>query len=247
MPNPNLSFAGLADLYLKPYGVAAAARPVGSVSKCDLSHEEEEKRQQNYGRDGGVLNSLSRLSKVGIALTLQSISKENLALALRGTISSSALGTVTDEAHTAYKGALLATKFMNPTEVVVENTGGTITFVDGTDYRVSGAGIVIIESGAITEAQNILISYSHPAIDVIEALTTGAGEYTIYFDGLNEAENNANVSVILHRAKFKLASSVGLISDDYVNLEVEGELLLDASQTGVGKSKFYRWSYPKAA
>ncbi len=247
MSKPNQSFLGLADCYLKPYGVAAAARAIGSVSRCEITHEEDEKRQQNFGRDGGTLNIVSRLTKAGINLTLQSISKENLALALRGTVSSAALGTVVAEAQTAYKGGLVSTAFMSPTVTEVTNAGDTVTYDEGVDYRVTGAGIVILETGTITEAQPILISYSHPAIDVVEALTTGATEYTLYFDGLNEAENNSNVSVVLHRAKFKLATTLGLISDDYVNLEVEGELLLDASQIGTGKSKFYRWSYPKAA
>ena len=246
MSKPNLSFRGLADLYLKAYGAAGGARGIGSVSKCDLTHEEEEKRQPNFGRDGGVLNTTRRLTKVGIALTLQSISKENLALALRGTVSSVEADSVVDEAVVATLDGLVPLAHLNASDVVVKNAAGSTTYVLGTDYLVTGAGIKPLSTGSITENQALKVSYDYPDQDVIEALTTGAGEYTVYFDGLNEAENNTNVSVVLHKAKFGLAKSVGLISDDYVNLEIEGELLVDASQIGVGKSKFYRWTYPGA-
>lgn len=248
MSKPNLSFRGLADLYLKAYGAAGGARGIGSVSKCDLTHDEEEKRQPNFGRDGGVLNTTRRLTKVGIALTLQSISKENLALALRGRVNSVEGGSVVDEAVVATLDGLVPLAHLNASDVVVKNEAGTTTYVLGTHYLVTGAGIKPLSGGAgfITEGQELTVSYTYPDQDVIEALTTGAGDYTIFFDGLNEAENNTNVSVVLHKAKFGLAKSVGLISEDYVNLEIEGELLVDASQIGAGKSKFYRWTYPAA-
>ena len=248
MTTPNLSFLGLADIYLKRYGVASAgAYPIGSVSKCDITHEEEEKTQQNFGRDGGTLNAVSRLTKVGINLTLQSLSKSNLALALRGTASSVAAGAVVDEVVVAKKGALVPLANVGATAVVVKNSAGSTTYVNGTDYTVTGAGIIPAEAGAITEDQSLKVSYSHPGADVVEALTSGTSEFTLYFDGVNEAEGNRNVSVAIWRIKTKLAKTVGLISDDFATLELEGEALLDATQIGALKSKFYRWAYAKAA
>lgn len=321
MSNANLSFLGLADVYLKPYGVAGAAVHVGSVSACDVTHEEDAKVQQNFGRDGGVLNTVRRLTSVGVNLTFQSLSINNLARALRGgilsvdgdsvvdedvtadhdvavaldnfnlvaspapvvknsagtttyvagtdytinsaagTITALSTGAITDaqalkvsythrsatETHTAYAGALIRTAKMDIGNVVVTNEAGTTTYVAGTDYRVTGAGVVILDGGSIADDSTVKVKYTYSAQQVVEALTQGQQEYTLYFDGLNEADNNRNVAVDLHRIKFGLPSSLSLIGDDFITMSVEGEALVDSTQTGVGASKFYRWTYPTAA
>lgn len=239
---PNRSFSGLGDFYAKLYGVTAAALPMGSISKCAITHDENTQRQQNFGRAGGTLNTKSRLTKVGVTMTLQSLSKSNLARALQGSASTVAAGAVVDEVHTAYKGALVPLENLNPTSVVVKNSAGSTTYVLNTDYEVSGLGIIPLASGAITDAQSIKVSYSHPDIDVVEALTSAAPELTIYFDGVNEAEANANIGVVMHRVKFSKAKQLALISEEFVSLELEGEMLVDSAKVGDAVSKFYRWA-----
>lgn len=244
----NLSFLGLADIYLKPYNSALPAIAVGSVSACEITHEENEIRQANFGRAGGTLNVVQRPSAVGINLTFQSLSIPNLARALRGGITDVASGSVTDEAHVAFKGALIRTARMNISDVTVTDTAEPTpaTFVAGTDYRVTGSGIVILEGGAIDDEDDILISYDYTDQQIVQALTQGGDEYTLYFDGLNEADGNRNVAVDIWRIKFGLPSNLQLIGEDFISMEVSGEALVDGTQTGVGASQFYRWIYPSA-
>ncbi|MEQ8511228.1 MAG: hypothetical protein RJP96_02770 [Algiphilus sp.] len=248
MTTKNLSFLGLADVYLKLYDGSGPAVHVGSVSQCDITHSEENLRQRNNGRDGGTLNTVARLDRVGVAITFQSLSIPNLARALRGTISDVAADSVTDEEHTAYKGALIRTEFMDISSVTVTDDEATPNpFTEGTDFRVTGAGIVILEDGTITDETTLLISYDYGAQRVVEALTEGQKEYTLYFDGLNEADGNRNVAVDIHRIKFGLPETLQMISDEYATLATTGEALLDPNQTGQGSSKFYRWAYPTAS
>ena len=247
MAKKNLSFLGLADVYMKKYGVAAPARYVGSVSACNIQHEEENLRQRNFGREGGTLNTVSRLDQVNVGITFQSLSIENLARVLRGGVTDVAADSVTEEPHTAYLGALVRTEHMNIESVVVTDSTSSTTYEEGTDYRVTGAGIVPLEGGSITDEEAILVSYDYTAQQVVEALTQGQEEYTLYWDGLNEADNNRNTAVDIHRIKLGLPEQLGLIGEGFITMSTTGEALLDATQTGVGASKFYRWIYPSAA
>lgn len=244
MAQVNKTFLGLADIYLKPFGGSGGHRPIGSVSTCQLTHSEEEVRARNYGIDGGTLSSVRRLDQVGVSLTLQSLSIPNLTQALRGTAQSIESGTVTAAEYTATPGELIRLPHVAPTSVSVTGASGTPTYVAGTDYKVTGAGIVPLEGGAITAASTVEISYSYGAQQIVQALTSGAAEYSLVFDGVNEAENNQVVVVDLHRIKFGLPESMDLIGDEFATLTIPGELLLDATQTGAGVSRFYRWTYP---
>lgn len=253
MPTPtpaaaNYSYSGLADCYLKPYGVAAASRAIGSVSVCQLTPTVDHKEQKNYGRDGGLLSTRDRLIGVAVKLTLESLSVANLALALRGTstdVASGQVATGSEETHTAYLGGLIRLAFINPTSVVVTDSVPT-TYVEGTDYIVTGAGIIPLASGTITDGSEIKVSYSYSAQKVIEALTEGVTDYTLNFDGINDADNNSPVVVDLWRLRPAIVKTIDLIGDNYATLEVDGQLLLDPTQTATGASKFFRWIYGSA-
>jgi hypothetical protein len=245
MPIVNKTFLGLADIYLKPFGGSGGHRPIGSVSACQLTHSEEEVRARNYGREGGTLNAVRRLDQVGVSLTLQSLSIPNLAQALRGTPQSIEAGTVTDEPYTATLGELIRLPHLSPTSVVVKSGDGVTTYGLNTDYKVVGAGVIPLEGGSIVNGP-VLISYAYGAQQVVQALTGANSEYGLVFDGINEAENNQVVVVDLYRIKFGLPESLDLIGDEFATLSITGELLLDASQTGAGASKFYRWAYAGA-
>ena len=134
---------------------------------------------------------------------------------------------------------------MNPAAVEVTNAAGTTTYDLGEDYKVTGAGVVPLEGGAITDNQDVLLSYTYEAQRIVEPFTTGQGEYTFYFDGLNEAENNTNVAVDLWRVKLNIPQTLSMIGDNYMRMATGGMLLLDSTR-GAAESKFYRWNYPGA-
>lgn len=79
-----------------------------------------------------------------------------------------------------------------------------------------------------------------PGTHVIEALTTGAQEFKMTFEGLNEAISGQQVNVTVHRLKIGATDSLQLIGDDFASLEVTGEVLLDTSITTAGKSQFFK-------
>jgi hypothetical protein len=245
MDNANKSFSGLADIYLGPYGVPGALRKLGSVSTCDLSPTVDHKEQKNYGLGGGLMSTRDRLTAVGVKLTLQSLSVPNLILALRGTstaIASGSVATGSDETHTVYLDALIRLRYINPSSVVVKSTDGETTYALGTDYTVTGAGVIPLSTGTMTEGDDVKIAYDYSAQQVVQALMNGAQDYVLCFNGVNEADNNNKVVVDLYRLRPAIVKTLALIGDNYADLALEGQLLFDSTQPS-DVSPFFSWVY----
>lgn len=182
---------------------------------------------------------------MGVNLTLLDLSPENLAIALRGTASEDvSAATVTDEAHTAYAGALIPLDFLpdtSQTVTVVINPGATPTSTtQDTDWTLTRAGITIIEGGAITDGSTIGVSYTKALQSMVEAMTESATEFELIFDGLNEAQSGKAVTVRVHRLKFSPAQGLNLIGDEFAELALEGTALIDTSITGSNLSKYFK-------
>lgn len=126
-------------------------------------------------------------------------------------------------------------------------TDGSVTWADlgvfaavaETDYEVRKEGLMIL-GGGIPDGCPISVAYSYGAYSVIEALTAGGEIYELSFGGLNEANNNSPVVLDVFRLKISAASALDFIGDDFASLEVKGKVLMDATKTGAGVSKYFR-------
>lgn len=72
----------------------------------------------------------------------------------------------------------------------------------------------------------------------IEALTAMGKEYTLIFEGMNDAQSGASVDVTVHRFKPTPAESLDLIGDDFATLKIKGSALVDKTQPA-GKSRYF--------
>jgi len=235
------SYIGKGKIYLGPYADNAKRRPVGNASALTLNITEEKKELLDFtAAGGGKANIVNRITAVELGMTLHDISPENLAVAAFGAASAVTAGGVTGEAHTAYKGGLVRLDFIpDPAQTLtVTGSGGTPTYVDGTDYVRVNAGIEILDGGSITDGLAIEVDYTKKAGNVVEALTQSGQEFKLTFAGLNEAQSGKEVVVDIHRVKFSPLQSLGLIADEFAGLELAGEALSDAAQTS--GSKFFK-------
>lgn len=223
--------------------------PVGNCSALTFTAEETKQELADYTTPGGgTRNSVSRISRVGMSMTAHDLSPQNLAMAYRGTVNEIAGGTsVTDERHTAYLGALVAFDDMadiSDTQLVVatkdpEDTATVL--VEGTDYTVSNAGIEILAGGAVVDEDEIALDYPKAAQTIMEALTDAGAEYKLVFDGLNEAQSGQAVVITAHRCKFSpTTSGFPAIGDEFAEMTIEGDVLIDTTVTGTGISQFFR-------
>lgn len=234
-------YLGSGKVYARLSGVAAGLLELGNASKLDLAVKEDKKKLQDFSKPGGgTYASVSRIDTVTLQMTLNDLNKTNVARAVFGTESAVEGDTVTDEVVIGYKGALVPFAHINPTDVVVTNSAATTTYVEGTDYEVRAGGIYIIPAGAITDAQSLKVDYEYLDYDKVEAMTSGAITLELHFEGLNEANSGKPVIVDIYRAQLSPTKALSLLGDKFSDLEVEAEVLKDASKVGVGISQYFR-------
>lgn len=215
---------------------------LGNCSKLTFSIDEEKKELQDYeNAGGGLLDSVSRIKSVGIALECSNFSKENLALALRGTAATVTATPVEDEAHTAKTGGYIVFIHIPDPAVapVVTDATGAIVYDAGDDYAVTRSGIEIITGSSIVDGTTVLVSYTPLAQVDIAALTSAGNAIRLVFDGLNEARSGKPVQVDCYRVKFSPAKTLDWIADDFGKLPLEADVLKDETRSGAGVSQYF--------
>ena len=235
------TFVGVGTVYLENLKASKGLLPIGEVSKLELAIATEKLELKSHIQSGGGLaDSITRISGVNIAMDVDNFSADNIAMALFGNSTAAVGKAVTDEPQAAYPGALVS--FVNPPDldsvIEVTSSDGLTTYVLGTDYELSPAGITITQGGAIAAKTDILVDYISLDHDVIEMLTSTGDPYRLYFEGLNEGNSDSPVLVEIFRSKFDPTSSIGFITEGIGNLSMSGTVLKDTSKVGAGISKY---------
>jgi len=242
-------FIGKGRILMGVFDAVASNRkffPVGNAEELKLGVSTEEKTLKNYlDCSGGDLETLVRVDKVTVSMTLTDFTSMNLEAATYGLSSDVTAGTVTDEAIKGYKGYFSPTaKIINTSVAPVVKKGATV-LAAGTDYRVSHAGIEIIKTTTeVLDGDDLTVSYTSMGGTVLEALISSGKEVSIIFEGFNQAASNGCSKGVakLYRLKLSPLKDLSFIGDDFQKLELEGQLLPDTSIDGAGLSKFFSWT-----
>lgn len=234
-------YLGSGTVYARIAGAAAALLAIGNCSVLEPNVKEDKKTLKDYTKaGGGTYASVSRIDSVTVKLKMHDLNKTNVARAVFGTEAAVTGAAVIDEVVTAYKGGLTPLAHINPTSVVVTNSGASTTYVAGTDYEVHGGGILILDAGAITDGQSLKVDYSFADYNKVEAMTTGAVILELHFEGLNEADSGKPVILDIYRAQLSPTKALSLLGDNFADLDLEAEVLKDPSKTGTGISQYFR-------
>lgn len=242
----NRSFIGGGKIYLREVGALAAMLAVGNADSFNFAIAEDKNQRNFQKKGGGNIASQSAITDVTASVNALSFQPNILAVALRSLVNTVVAGAVTAEAHPAYKGGFIELVKMPDTDIVmtVNGTGGTPTYVLGTDYTVGNTGIEITEDSTIADsvagADNIEVTYTAVESYDIEGITRAAVEYEILFDGFNDADDGKAVSVKCHKVKFSPSSALDLISEDYGSLPLSFEVLADTTKDGTAESQYFK-------
>jgi hypothetical protein len=241
MATKDYSYLGVGKIHLKNLDESNAGFvEIGNCSKFNLSVDSEVKRQKDYTTvGGGTVARVDRINSVGINITMNSLSAENIAKAVNGTATSVSAGTVSETAEqiTAVLDTLVPLAHLNPSSVVVKDSAGTTTYTAGTDYTVSDDGIIPLSTGTITAGATLKVTYSYAAYNSIQALLESAKNYEVLYVGKNEYTGK-EVRVRVWKGRFGPGKELAFLGDDWAELAIEGEALKDTSK-GTGTSAYF--------
>ncbi|WP_422472556.1 hypothetical protein [Endozoicomonas sp. ALB032] len=234
------SFIGAGSIHIQPYDKSAPLLPIGNVSEFNFSFEEDRKELKNYLGGGGNRNVISRVSGITANLVAHDFTASNISLALRGSVTEAAITPVTDEAQETYGVADELIPFQRLPDlsqtITVKDSLDTV-LVEGDDYQLMKSGIQVVEGGGIDD-QGIKVSYTPLKANMVQALVESGREFTLFMEGLNDAQEGLPFNIRVHRVKFSPVQNLGFISDDFASIPLQVDVLADSSISGNGLSAF---------
>ena len=213
-------------------------RFVGNVSDVQINTQQQKTdHQESYTGEKRTDLRILTQTNVTMQMTLEDTMKENWQVALKASTSAQAGATVSAESHTAPAvGGYFALDKKNITAItsITSDPAGT-TFTAGTDYIAKlPSNIIEVPSGSTLAGDAILVNYTAAAADVIGAFNATDTEYYLYFDGLNTVDGNSPVVVEMFKVNLDSAAQLMLISDNLLQLQVNGTLLYDTANDTTG-------------
>lgn len=241
---------GLRDPDGKPMGFT----PAGNVSdlKIAVAVSTLEHKESQTGQRATDLRMTTE-TKCSLSMTMEDFNSNNLASALRGTVTKLAGGTVTAQTIEVYPGNVTALEHLRITGFTLKEGITPLTMYPGVagkwDYKLNAdAGSFLLNSDSATQDQlttatagtpiDLVVGYTYADQIVVDALTSGVDELAMRFEGLNTADSNEPVVVDVFKFLTDPLKELSLISDAVQQFQLEGSVLADpARETG---SKFFR-------
>lgn len=237
------SYLGSGKVLAREYGVPGPFVDVGNCSALTLSPQTNAITLADHTQPGGgERNRVDRLTGVDIAYTFHDFAPENLARALRGTVTNVIAGNAVDESVVAYKGGLTPLLRIAKEITSVKPATGSSTYVAGTDYELQDGALFIPNGSSIVDpvsgAANVKVSYAYNAQSVVQPIVTAAKQYQLLFLGLNEAQSGKAVRILAHKVSGGVMAQFSAIGDEHGAGEVTGALQSDGAK-GVGLSRYF--------
>lgn len=255
MSAQQMVFAGQGPIFLGDYdatlgqaaqGYLVNLKRVGCGNRTLKIGQSREKGKVKESCSGQALTlrTWTKGLEATVSLEMVQFSRDEMAIGLYGTSASVAGSTVTGEIMpTVAVGDYVHTKYPGIASVVIKDSAATpAALVAGTDYLVDSAPhgrIQILNLGAYT--QPLATDYAYATHGRVTAFTGSATRKGLIFDGVNVAESNAPVRVIIPLIDFDPAKDFNWLSADEATLTLEGEILFsDALSTDTAWGPFFK-------
>ncbi len=214
--------------------------PVGNVSSLTVGIETTVfQHKESCTGVRGVDKEIVQEVAVNVAFVMESINKENLALAAYGTDATVATGTASDEELQLFHDKWMPMDNIKVSNVVVgDDASPSTTYVLDTDYEINleTGSIKALSTGSITDGQVVFLDYDYAAYDSVEALISSAApERWVRFEGLNTADADNPVVVDIYRGSVKPLAELALINEELAEMAVEVSALSDSTRSSGSK------------
>lgn len=210
-------------------GTRQPARWISDAGTLEWSFTTDKKKiNESFAGSRGLAATLKGAKTMTVKVSMKQINDDNAALSVNGNVVAIASGTVSGESIGDVKaGDMVALDYAKVSSVVLSGTAPA-TPVVGTDYRINETTGVLT---FLTDCTGVDGAYEYASHSLVTVFTSNSPDMYLLFDGENTvdgAELLARGEV--YKVQFDPASTVGLIQDDFGNLELSGEALVDSTR-----------------
>lgn len=223
---------------LSTAGVPTGYKMLGEVSKLELSTEDDVLEMRDHTINSTpVLKKVVRQRDAKVSLTFHEMDKENLALALMGSVSAftQTAGSVTAESLTTsvVKGHSYKTIARQLSAIVVKK--GATTLILGTDYDIADAttGLIHMKESSVTvvDGDAITVDYTR-AVVAAPGLGRVVGGNATFIEGamlfVGDPAAGPSADVEIWKVSLSPSGVLGLIQDEFAGVDLEGVVLSDS-------------------
>lgn len=229
-------------------GHAISLREVGNCTSVEVTVQTTKTdHKESMTGERSIDKTLVTEKSASFKVVCESLSLENLAMGLWGSISTGLAATVVDESHEIVKGGYIALAHQNVSAVVVETDETTpVVLVLNTDYTVDPdfGTVRFTQSVTIPTGGKVNVSYTGAAGNkTVHGLTeVMPPERFVRFEGVNTLDGEL-VLVEIPRAAFDPLQNLALINEEFASFEMAGSILRDNTITDAAASKYFRQTY----
>lgn len=183
--------------------------------------------------EGGTGCTTTTFDGLEVSFLVRCASNSNLAVALFGESGVKALGSVVGEEIPGAQvapGAYVPLEYVGAKNVVITSPAGA---VQGVDYKVTPAGLEIMEGTAVLVAgTDIVVDYSYEAQGRVEIGTKGSIEKELLFNGKDQDGNP--IVMRLYRVNIAADGDLQFLNEtDFVTFTLTGTAMVDESREAV--------------
>lgn len=209
-------------------GSRKPARWVANASTLEWGWTvETDEALESFSGGRGVLDELDKSKKMTVKLTLTQLNDNNAALAMGGNVVAVTGATVTNESiGDVAAGDIVALEFAKVSALTLAGTAPAAPVL-GTDYTFNADTGILTFLTACTGVK--ASTYTYAAYSVITALSSGAKDYYVLFDGQNTVRGAIGLCRgEVNRIAFSPTDTLGLITDSFGNINLSGSAKIDA-------------------
>ena len=234
-------FLGAGDLYMARYvnGAFEGWKGPFECTKFEVKPNIDLKEMTSKGKItyGQVIESVALQQPADFTVDLAEVNKDSLAIALLGTTSSlsQASGALADFAFIGKHDVWVDLgKLMLNATFTIENSAGTTTYVEGTDYLLNRdlGWIKVLASGTIADNANLMCSGAYAAVSgtTINGAATADLRVRFKLDGKNQVDQSP-VIVTAHEVVIAADSAFDFLADDFNTVSMPGRMKTPAGYT----------------
>jgi len=241
----DFSHLGTGELLFRRRGAGGPMLPMGNAEEVSFSIEADEIEQPEHRHPGGGnRNRIERITDVTLTANVYDLSPRNIAAVIYGDdseVDATKNGDKASEKVTVYKDGYNPLKRPDAREVTLYKADGGEKGeeIDDDHFEIERGCVLLTEAGEEHDGEEVIAEYHHGKVQVVEALMHSGHTYEGTFRGVNEADDSI-FAVDIHRFRFTPTGELGLVSDEFAQLEMEANVLSDPDR-GAGESAYFRF------